>query len=453
MKRFSAASLDDDHAAALDHAVTRAGGDPLAMMSNTQWFLYKARDTAFYTAYTKSAIDKPRLNEVVEGMIKLAPQLIYYFDGATPGEPPTPELLDSITEIVEVDDFDGYPDIVLDRGLDLYERKGRPLFRVTAYVRRNGPDAAGRASMVYVQASHALLEGADSASLTRSQSAAHGIMRQVDKPGLLARIGATLGAVLITALVFVATHVGKRSSKVIGFKTVAISRPRLKKLASLFDVRQRSLYFALITYAMNGAGGEKAFSSKKIRSAYTLLDTGAATVQADDFFRARAVMANFPWDEDFETYLRGIDVAVGKAEEKDTSRLLRIVGNVIAFQRRLERIVPAMFGPRMWEFAMGNHITMTMVPPHHAAGALGREIVEPIHCGVWHTITNICTLTPGRRFLTLNFAIDDKLLPNVDRILPLLAEVEQRHGIAPAAAPTAGEKAGASTVSRVNQPG
>lgn len=437
MKRFSAPSVSADHHAALNEAASRSGNDPLTLMTDTQWFLYKARDTAFYTAYTKSSVDRAKLREIVAHMIDLAPQLVYYFDGATPGVPPTEALLDSIVSIVDVDDFDGYPDKVLDRGLDLYERKGQPLFRVTAYVRRGGPDAAGRASMVYVQASHALLEGADSASLTRSQSAAHGMRPKAARPGLFSRIGAGVTAALITGLIFATTHVGKRSDKVIGFRTVTIARSRLKKLASVLDVRQRSLYFALITYAMNGSGAEKAFSNRKIRSAYTLLDTGTGTVQADDFFRARAVMANFDWSEDFETYLRGIDATVGKAEEKDTSRMVRVMGNVIAFQRRLARVVPAMFGPRFWEFAMGTHLGMTMVPPHHAAGALGKEIVEPIHCGVWHTVTNVCTLTPGRRCLTLNFAIDDKLLPNVGRILPLLDEVERRHGIVPAAVPVA----------------
>ena len=55
-------------------------------------------------------------------------------------------------------------------------REDLPLFRVMAAVRKGGPDAEGRASIIQVRASHALLEGSDSALLTRSQSAAHGIM-------------------------------------------------------------------------------------------------------------------------------------------------------------------------------------------------------------------------------------------------------------------------------------
>lgn len=210
----------------------------------------------------RSAVDKAKLREIVRHMVDLAPQLVYYYDGATPGEPPSDALIDSLTEVVEVE-FDGFPDKVLDRGLDLYERHGRPLFRVTAYGRRAGPDAAGRAALVHVQASHALLEGANSASLTRSQSAAHGLRPKAARPAWPVRLGMSAAALLITAMMFVVTHIGRRSDTVIGFRTVAISRARLKKLANTLGVRQRSLYFALITYALNGTGAKKAFSARR----------------------------------------------------------------------------------------------------------------------------------------------------------------------------------------------
>ena len=60
------------------------------------------------------------------------------------------------------------------REQDIFARKDLPLFRVQAIVRREGLDADGRASMIQVRSSQTLLEGADSAMLSRSQSAAHG---------------------------------------------------------------------------------------------------------------------------------------------------------------------------------------------------------------------------------------------------------------------------------------
>ena len=83
-----------------------------------------------------------------------------------------------------------------------------------------------------------------------------------------------------------------------GFKTLAIKRHRLRLLANRLGVRQRSLYFALVTYALNGDGPEKHMSKKVIGAAYTMLD-GKRHDADDDFFRVRALMAKFKVHEDF----------------------------------------------------------------------------------------------------------------------------------------------------------
>ena len=49
--------------------------------------------------------------------------------------------------------------------------------------------------------------------------------------------------------------------KPFGFKTLAISRHRLRLLANKLGVRQRSLYFALVTHALNGDGDKKQVTS------------------------------------------------------------------------------------------------------------------------------------------------------------------------------------------------
>src|SRR5690606_3405858 len=103
--------------------------------------------------------------------------------GAQPGEPFPKHILDAITSVEIVDEFDGYPDKWLSKSSDIFDRKDLPLFRVMAAVRRGGPDAQGRASVLQVRSSHALLEGSDSALLTRSASAGHGV--QSDKSNKL----------------------------------------------------------------------------------------------------------------------------------------------------------------------------------------------------------------------------------------------------------------------------
>src|SRR5690606_16424735 len=109
-------------------------------------------------------------------MVTLAPQLTHGFDGARPGHPFPKHILDAITSVDMVDDLDRYPDAWLGKSLAIFARRDLPLFRVMAAVRRDGPDQEGRASVIQIRSSHALLEGSDSALLTRSQSAGHGVM-------------------------------------------------------------------------------------------------------------------------------------------------------------------------------------------------------------------------------------------------------------------------------------
>ena len=52
------------------------------------------------------------------------------------------------------------------REQDIFARKDLPLFRVQAIVRREGLDADGRASMIQVRPSHALLEGSSPRGIT-----------------------------------------------------------------------------------------------------------------------------------------------------------------------------------------------------------------------------------------------------------------------------------------------
>ena len=232
-------------------------------------------------------------------MVALAPQLTHGFVGARPGQPFPKHMLDAITHVEMVDDFDGYPDKWLSKSQDIFERDDLPLFRVSAVVRRGGPDAEGRASMIQVRSSHALLEGSDSALLTRSQSAAHGVMSdKTNKVSFGSRISGFFKAQSLTWTYIILANLLAVKEKPWGFKTLAIKRHRLRLLANRLGVRQRSLYFALVTYALNGDGPEKHMSKKVIGAAYTMLD-GKRHDADDDFFRVRALMAKFKVHEDF----------------------------------------------------------------------------------------------------------------------------------------------------------
>ena len=373
---------------------------------------------------------------MVAEMIALAPQLTHGFVGAKPGQPFPKHLLDAITSVEMVDELDGYPDKWLSKSSDIFEREDLPLFRVMAAVRRDGPDSEGRAAVLQVRSSHALLEGSDSALLTRSASASHGV--QSDKSNKLAwgdRLKSALRGGMTTLIYLVLANILAPKEKPWGFRTLAIERHRLRQLANKLGVRQRSLMFALVTHALNGEGAEKHMSKKVIGANYTMLDTKRNSTD-DDFFRVRALEAKFKVMDDFVDYVRAVDDTVAGIEQKDITSFQVVIMSMFKAMRAVNRVLPFLPNKRFWRFNGGNDIVLTLVPPHRTYGPLTHGMVEPLYCGAWHSEVNICTFCPGRQYVTLNFSMEQRHVAHVDKIMSLLAEVEQRdvgpHTMAPA---------------------
>ena len=424
MKSFSSQSFASDQTEILELARAAVRKDPRALFTNFQWFLYEARDTVFFTAFSKLSFDKDSIGNLVASMVSLAPQLTHGFWGANPGQPFAKHILDAITHIEMVDEFDGYPDKWLGKSEDIFEHKDLPLFRVMAAVRKGGPDAEGRASVIQVRASHALLEGSDSALLTRSQSAAHGVMSdQQNKLPFWPRFKAAASGMSLTLSYVLLGNLLAAKERPWGFKTLAIKRHRLRLLANRLGVRQRSLYFALVTHALNGEGAEKYFSEKVVGAAYTMLD-GNRNASDDNFFRVRALQAKFPWSEDFVAYVRALDDTVDKIEKTDITRFQVMAMTMFKTIRQLNRMFPFLPGKRFWRFNNFIHVVLTLVPPHRTNGPMTQGMIEPIYCGAWHPAANICTFCPGREYVTFNFTMETRHIANVDKITTLLERIE-----------------------------
>jgi len=424
LKSFSSSSFASDDSATLALARAAVAKDPQALFTDFQWFLYEARDTVFFTAFSKLAFDKDIIANLVAEMVSLAPQLSHGFYGALPGQPFPKHLLDAVTSVEYVDEFDGYPDKWLSKSQDIFAQKDLPLFRVMAAVRKGGPDAQGRASVIQIRSSHALLEGSDSALLTRSQSAAHGVMSDKgNKLPLWNRMMYSLRGLALTLTYIIMGNLLATSEKPWGFKTLAIERHRLRLLANRLGVRQRSLYFALVTHGLNGDGEKKYFSEKVVAAAYTMLD-GERNASDDDFFRVRALEAKFAWNENFVEYVRSIDDTVDKIEKKDVTKFQLMATMMFRTLRTLNRVMPFLPGKRFWRFNNMIHVVLTLVPPHRTYGPMTNGIVEPIYCGAWHPAANICTFCPGREYITFNFTMEDRHIANVDKITALLERVE-----------------------------
>ena len=426
MKSFSSTSFAGQNSEALDLARAAVSRDPQALFTNFQWFLYAGQDTVFFTAFSTTRYDRDGLTNLVAEMVALAPQLTHGYLGAQPGQPFPKQVLDAITSVEVVDDLDGYPDRWLSKSTDIFAHDDLPLFRVMAAVRKDGPDAQGRASVIQIRSSHALLEGSDSALLTRSQQAGHGIQsNHANKLPWTARFKSAWRGGMMAFLYIAIANLLAPAEKPWGFKTLALKRHRLRLLANKLGVRQRSLLFALVTHALNGEGAEKAMSKKVIGAAYTMLDTKRNDAD-DNFFRVRALEAKFTVIEDFVAYVRAVDDTVAQIEQKDITKFQVTINTMFKALRGLNRIAPFLPGKRFWRFNGGMHVVLTLVPPHRTYGPMTHGMIEPLYCGAWHSATNICTFCPGREYVTLNFSMEQRHIANVDKVLALLDEVERR---------------------------
>ena len=424
MKSFSSSSFASDHAIALDLAAAAVKDDPHALFTNFQWFLLAGRDTVFFTAFSRSRFTKDQLESFVAQMVALAPQLTHGFEGAKPGYPFPHHLLDAITSIEEVDSLEGYPDKWLSSSQDLFKRPDLPLFRVIAANLKDGPDAEGRMSIIQVRSAHALMEGSDAALLTRSQTANHGI--QSNKEGRLAWLKRLRGAVsgyAMATMLATAGNLMNPPERPLFFRTLALPRQRVRKLAAGIGINQRALYFALITYALLSEK-DRRMKERVVTAAYTMLDT-KRTASDDDFFRVRALTAGFPFSTDFVTYARGVESAMVENERKDITKFQLTILAMMAALRRLGRIFPWMVNDKVWRFqGTQGDLVLTLVPPHRTMGPLTEWMVEPIYCGAFHQSTNIVTLCPGRDYMTLNFVVEERHLASISRIEELLASLE-----------------------------
>lgn len=424
MKSFSSTSFANAPAEVLESALAAVRENPQALFTDFQWFLFEGRDTVFYTAFSSRPFDKEALINLVAEMVNLAPQLTHGFVGAQPGQPFPKHVLDAITSVEEVDEFDGYPDKWLSKSADIFEHPDLPLFRVMVAVRRGGPDAEGRAALVQVRSSHALLEGSDSALLTRSANAAHGTMSDRSKTlGVGAKWSARFGAWSMTIMMLALANLFAAKELDWGFKVLAIKRHRLRLLANRLGVGQRSLMFALVAYALNGEGPDKHMAKKVIGAAYTMLDAKRHEAD-DDFFRVRALAAKFAVKENFLDFVREVDNVMRAIEQKDITKFQMVINGMFHNLRILNRLTKKLPGKRFWRFSGGTELVLTLVPPHRTYGPLTDGVMEPIYCGAWHSAANIATFCPGRDYVTMSFSMEQRHIDNVDKIMSLLERVE-----------------------------
>ena len=380
--------------------------DLTAGFTDMQWYMYRQRNVAFFGAFTTRPFADADLLAAARGLVERAPQLALGFPGG---------IADSIlTRTIykeSVPTLDGLPDRWLDDGAAIFADPTLPLFRLR-YADAASP-TEGRAGFLLVQVAHALVEGADSALLSRSQSAAHPTSRSAHRTPPLVKAAATgLGAGL-AALHLIAGNLIELRPGPYRAATRVYPREIFSRLARRHGVRQRALLFALVLATLFDPG------QRRISSTYSSIDDGGGA-DRDPYMRMRMRFAVFDNDADFPSLVRAVDARLAEAEAKESGFNAELNAGGLRVHRRLSRLLPVAYTPRVFRM-MPFDVVLGLIPPHRLTGELTAGLTEPVYAGAALAGANACVIVPSRRLVTFNFYLQETLLRHVARLDALLA--------------------------------
>ena len=393
-----------------------AGADPTASFSNIQWFLYSCRNTIFYSAFQSLPFDHARMMATARHFVALAPQLKTGFAGARPDEDLTEAQWAEVTSLEEVDSLDAYPQKWLESGEEVYDTPGVPMFRFRVVSRRGGADEQGRASMVLVIASHALLEGSDSALLARSQDTTHAAGTAVENPlPPLERLRVNLIAAATAVGHLAAAHLLAPPKMQMVFDAQTYSRHELRGIANKLGVNQRGLLYGAAVYAL--FEGRK----RQVSALYTILG-GTRHDADDDFIRARGIHAHFPLaGKTPADFIRGVEAAMKRYEARPEGADQYILNTLYGIHRSVRRVLPFLYPPRFFRFPGLYDTVLTMTPPHRIVGSFMEGVIEPIFAGSHHEGIPLVTFVPARKTVTINFTVPPEFRDRIARVPQIIA--------------------------------
>ncbi len=395
----------------------------LASFTDNQWYCYQARQTVFFTAFSREVASLDDLKQMAANLCDLAPQLSDCFASARTGKEMSQEVLAEITSIEQVETLENYPGDWDMAGSEIFDNPDLPMFRVKAVVLPDGPDNKGRRSAILILSIHALFEGADSALLSRSKSVERETIAK--KPGPVSvwgKIYFTALAAILTPLQLLGAWILAPRASEVGYRAFSIERAKLRRIAARLNISQRNLMFAVSTFILNDGG--RGFSRRKISTMYADLNSTSNAQTNDAFFQFRMIGVKFPVAYDFETFAHIVDREISRVEAKNLSATQSLLNAMFAMHRRFYALFPFLYSPRIYRFNAGYHLTLSLVPPQRLGGELTSQMMEPIYCGTFHPGFNMCVFAPGKEHMTFNFSLYQRHLSKVEKIRQLLDQLD-----------------------------
>ncbi|HET7717394.1 MAG TPA: hypothetical protein VFK86_17370 [Bauldia sp.] len=389
------------------------GYEPGASLTDMQWYMYHQHNVAFFAAFSADDIDSLSGVYLARKLIQSAPQFAQYHRAA--GDP-SDEDLARIVSVETVPDFAGFPELWLDDGDAVFSDPDLPLFRVRV-ARLAASDAEGRRAFLLVQLSHVLAEGTDSSLLTRSRSAAHAEVTAKEKaPGWIVAAARAFAWVAVPGHLLVSRFSTPHPGKIVA-ATRVLTRETVAAAARAYGVRQRTLLLGLTAFVISRAGTPE--GKRKISSTYSVVDQ-AGGEHRDSFMRMRMRFAMVENRDSFPDFLRALDSRLTATEGAESGFNAEMNAAAVRLHRRLARRMPRLYAPKVFAF-MPYDLVFALIPPHRLTGPLSRGLMEPVWAGAVMPGINGCVAVPGRRFVTLNFYLEESLLPRLGDLDALIA--------------------------------
>ena len=214
-----------------------------------------------------------------------------------------------------------------------------------------------------------------------------------------------------------------------GVRTLALSRPDLKRVAAELGVQQRTLIFALITYGIGHARG-RLWRPHVI--GYTNLT--ARRFDGDDtFVRLRMQNATIRGHRDFNAYVRRLDEKLTR-DGRERLRIQMHYNAIFGIHRRIARLFPGLYGRRFFGFAPYDYL-LSLLPPHTPGGEFAEYKTNAIYCGAFQRGTNCVVIVPQQDRVTLGFYCPTRVLARMSGI----EEVAETLGVSRLAPPEIAE--------------
>lgn len=374
-----------------------SGSARIHPFTNFQWYLTAARNSVYFAAFSRERISPDQFRVFVGQLLTLAPQLNWRNDDRGQMHIDlSPVAPDDVGSYHEVDSFDGFPDRVLGPNPDVFADRALPSFRADCYALRDGETIEGNRSFVVMRASHALMEGVDSARVLRGLPAGHPPPERPPKAPL-ARAAAIAIGLLFVPLNYIITAALDRGRKGWGIGTVTFSRTDLKRAATSLGVQQRSLIYSLIMCGFYDPGGR---TTKKRTIGYSNLPPRRADGD-DAYVRLQMRATRIRHRQNFAEYVQQLDRQLASAGRGASWHQLQFDA-FFGIHRRIAKLLPSFYRRRFFGYVPYDFL-LSLVPPHLPGTGLFEEFgFNDVYCGSYAAGVNCCVIVPQRDRVSLN---------------------------------------------------